>query len=71
MEATTLTGVLSAIFAVFGAVTDWFITTLTSATALFYAENSLTLIGSVTIIGFAIAVTLLILAWVRSVIRGQ
>lgn len=71
-----MTGILDAIFGVFTSVTTWFIETLSSATELFYTVGSggtgeLTLIGNITIIGFAIAVALMILAWVRSVIRGQ
>lgn len=70
-----MTGILSSIFDVFSGVTDWFVDALSSATELFYTTGTgggeLTLIGYVTIIGFAIAVATMVLAWVRSVIRGQ
>lgn len=68
-----MTTIITSITAVFTAMASWFVSTLNSVSELFFNSNdgTLTLIGTVTIIGFAIAITTMLLAWIRSLLRGQ
>lgn len=63
--------VLTVFLAVFTAVIQWFGTALGTVTSIFYANGELTIIGVPVVITFAIAVTTLVIAWVRSVMRGR
>ena len=67
-----MTSVTSSILGVFTALVEWFVTTLGEVSALFYvAETGLTFIGTITVIGVAIAVTLMVIAMIRSLLRLQ
>lgn len=67
-----MTSVTSSILSVFSALVTWFVETLGDVTALFYvAETGLTFIGTITVIGVAIAVTLMVIAMIRSLLRLQ
>lgn len=64
--------IVESVLTVFTTVLTWLIESLGSASALFYvAETGLTFIGTVTVIGLAIAVVLLVLAWIRGLLRLQ
>lgn len=65
-----MTSVTSSILSVFSALVTWFVETLGDVTALFYvAETGLTFIGTITVIGVGIAVTLMVIAMIRSLLR--
>lgn len=65
-----MTSVISSVLAVFLAVIEWFVGAVEAMTPLFYvAETGLTFIGTITVIGVAIAITLLVVAMIRSLLR--
>lgn len=67
-----MTTVVESILAVFTALVGWFVETIGSVGAIFYvAETGLTFVGTITVIGVAIAVTLLVIAMIRSLLRLQ
>lgn len=67
-----MTSVVESILAVFSAFVEWFGTTLADVSAIFYVpETGLTFIGTITVIGVAIAVTLMVIAMIRSLLRLQ
>lgn len=68
MEGTIVTQIL----AVFTAFLDWFVESIGIAMKIFYvAESGLTVIGTVTVIGLALAVVLLLAAWIRSLMKNR
>ena len=67
-----MTTVVTSILAVFTAITEWFTSTLADVGVLFYtAESGLTFIGTISVIGVAIGVTLMVIAMIRSLLRLQ
>ena len=65
-----MTTVVTSILAVFTAITEWFTSTLADVGVLFYtAESGLTFIGTISVIGVAIGVTLMVIAMIRSLLR--
>lgn len=64
--------VISSIMTVLTAILEWFGTALETASGVFYnAETGLTLIGVTSVLTLGIGIITLVLAWVRSVIKGQ
>lgn len=64
--------VVSSILSVFTAILEWFVTSLGAIGGIFYtAEAGLTFLGTVTIIGFAIAIVTMVVAMVRSLIKSR
>lgn len=63
--------IVTAIFAIFTAVLDWFGTALATVSAIFYADGALTFIGTVCLVGLAIAVVVMLIAMLRSLIKGR
>lgn len=66
-----MTGVVSAITAVFTAIGEWFVAIVLTMLDIFYVDGALTFIGTLAVMGLGIAVILLILAMIRSYIRFQ
>lgn len=66
-----MSGVVTAIFAVFTSILDWFVESLGSVSTLFYTTDGLTFIGTCTIITFGIGIITMVVAMVRSLLRGQ
>lgn len=66
-----MTGVVSAITAVFTAIGEWFVAIVLTMLDIFYIDGALTFIGTLAVMGLGIAVILLILAMIRSYIRFQ
>ena len=67
-----MTSVVSSILAVFTALVEWFTTTIGDVGAIFYvADTGLTFVGTITVIGVAIAVTTMVIAMIRSLLRLQ
>lgn len=65
-----MTTVVTSILAVFSAITEWFTSTLSEVGVLFYnADSGLTFIGTISVIGVAIGVTLMVIAMIRSLLR--
>lgn len=61
---------VESVLAVFTALIDWFVSSIGSVVPIFYvAETGLTFIGGITVIGVAIAVTILIFAIIRGMLR--
>lgn len=56
MEGTIITAIL----AVWTAVSQWFVTTIPSLSVIFYAEGALTFFGSLAVGGIAVGVILLL-----------
>lgn len=70
MESTPT--VVQGILAVVLAILEWFVDAVTTMTALFYTpEAGLTVIGTITVIGFGIALVLLVAAWIRSLFKAR
>lgn len=64
--------ILDTIFAVLTGVLGWLIEGITSVVGVFYdAQTGLTFIGIMALIGLAIGIGRLVLAWVRSLIKGR
>lgn len=69
--------VITSIFNVFTEILEWFGDALGTVSAVFYtpgageAAGEPTFIGYVTLITFGIGLTTLVLAWVRSLMRGR
>lgn len=57
-------GVLTDVIAVFTEITTWFISAISSVIPIFYSEG-LTFIGVLAVASLGIAITLLIVRWVR------
>lgn len=67
-----VTGVVESILAVIMLILEWFIEAVTAMTALFYVPaTGLTVIGTITVIGFGIALVLLVAAWIRSLFKAR
>lgn len=64
---------LSALLALMLLVVEWFVGAIDAIVPIFWdAEvGAFTFVGSITGVGFAIAVTLLIIAMIRSLLRGS
>lgn len=67
------TSPLSALLALMLLVVEWFVGAIDAIVPIFWnAEGgAFTFVGSITGVGFAIAVTLLIIAMIRSLLRGS
>ena len=61
--------VVTAILAVCTAVGEWFISAVTMMTALFWSNGALTFIGTLTVMGLALAIILLVIAAIRSALK--
>lgn len=55
----------SSVLGVFGSITDWIVSGVSSVQGVFYANNQLTMLGTLAVIGVAIAVAFLIIAVVQ------
>ena len=65
---TVVKGILDVVLAIL----EWFVDADTTMTALFYTpEAGLTVIGTITVIGFGIALVLLVAAWIRSLFKAR
>ncbi len=62
--------IVESILAVFMTVLEWFVEAVSAVSPLFFTpEAGLTLIGSITVIGVGFAVTLLVIAMLRGLLR--
>lgn len=62
--------VITAVFAVFTAIGEWFVSIIPVITAIFYvAESGLTFIGTLAVCGLGVAIIMLILAVIRSYVN--
>lgn len=67
-----VSSIVTEILAVFTAFLQWFVGSIETAVAIFYVAGSgLTVIGTITVIGLALAVTLLVAAWIRSLMKNR
>lgn len=67
-----VSSIVTQILAVFTAFLEWFVDSIGIAMSIFYvAETGLTVIGTITVIGLALAVTLLVAAWIRSLMKNR
>ena len=63
---------VDSVLAVFTSLIDWFVSAIQAVIPIFYESGTgLTFIGGVTVIGVAIAVTTLIFATIRGMLRLQ
>lgn len=67
----TANPIVTAIFAVFTSILDWFVDCFGVVTEIFYADSSLTVLGTLATIGFGIAMVLLVLRWVVEFFRNR
>lgn len=65
------TSPVASILAVFTSLIEWFVEAVGAITPIFWAEGALTFVGTITVIGVAIAVTLMVIAMIRSLLRLQ
>ena len=64
--------VVSSIFEIFTEILEWFSTALSSISTLFYSpEAGLTFVGTLTVIGLGIGVVTMIIAMIRSLLKGR
>lgn len=64
-------GALTSILGVFDAITEWFASTLASISSIFYSGTELTFIGVLAVLGLGIAVVTMVVAMVRSLLKGR
>lgn len=64
-----MASVVTAVTAVFTAIGEWLVSSITAMEVVFWAEGALTFIGTLSIIGLAIAVILMVLAMIRSYLQ--
>lgn len=62
-------GILAAIFAVFTSVGNWITTTLPTFFTLFYADNGLTLLGTLAVAGLGISVVFLLIGIIQRFLK--
>lgn len=55
----------SSVLGVFGSITDWIVSGVSSVQGVFYANNQLTMLGTLAVIGVAVAVSFLIIGFVQ------
>ena len=64
--------VVTAVLAVFTAVLQWFVTSIEVAIGIFWtAEAGLTFLGTLAVIGLAIAIVLMLFAMIRSYLKNR
>lgn len=64
-EEMTETGIVTQVLGVFSAIGEWFADTIPNMLAVFYnSESGLTILGTLAVCSLAIAVILLVLAWI-------
>lgn len=64
--------VVTAVLAVFTAVLQWFVTAIETAIGIFWtAEAGLTFLGTLAVIGLAIAIVLMLFAMIRSYLKNR
>lgn len=56
---------IQAIVAVWTSIMDWFVDAIGAVQEIFYASGSLTFIGTLSVIGVAIAITLLVVSIIK------
>lgn len=61
-----MTGVLTSILAVFTAIGEWIGTAVQSLTPMFYTEEGLTFLGTLSVAGLAFSVCFLILGLIQN-----
>lgn len=61
--------VITAVTSVFTEIGEWLVTAITAMEAVFWAEGALTFIGTLSVVGLAIAVILMVLAMIRSYLQ--
>lgn len=66
---TVASSVITAITAVFTAIGNWLVGSITAMEAVFWAEGALTFVGTLAVVGLAIAVILMVLAMIRSYLQ--
>lgn len=64
-----MTPVITAITSVFTAIGEWLVTAITAMEAVFWVEGALTFVGTLAVVGLAIAVILMVLAMIRSYLQ--
>ena len=64
--------VVTAVLAVFTAVLQWFVTSIEVAIGIFWTvEAGLTFLGTLAVIGLAIAIVLMLFAMIRSYLKNR
>ena len=61
--------VITAVTSVFTAIGTWLISSITAMEAVFWTGTGLTFIGTLSVVGLAIAVVLMVLAMIRSYLQ--
>lgn len=64
-----MTGVITAILAVFTAIGDWIVTAVQSMVPIFYAENGLTFMGTLAVCGLAFSVVFLLIGIIQRFLK--
>ena len=59
-------GILEAVLGVFADVAEWISTTVPTLMTMFYAENSLTLLGVLAVAGLAVSVAFLLIGIIQN-----
>lgn len=61
--------IVQTIFAVFTSISEWFVETIASLTPIFYAEGSLTFLGTLALCSLGIGIIMLVINRVVSFIQ--
>lgn len=63
------TGILAAILAVFSSIGTWITTSIPTFFTLFYAENGLTLLGTLAVCGLGISIVFLMIGIIQRFLK--
>lgn len=69
MTPTLASSIVTAVTEVFTAIGTWLVSSITAMEAVFWANGALTFIGTLSVVGLAIAVILMVLAMIRSYLQ--
>lgn len=61
--------IVTDVMGVFSAVATWFAEVIPTVLGIFYAEGSLTIIGTLAVLGLAVAITTLVFNYIKDFFR--
>lgn len=63
--------IISSVMEIFTAILNWFTTSMTAVSNLFYADGNLTLVGVMALLGLGIGVFTVVVGIIRSLIKAR
>lgn len=63
--------IISSVMEIFTAILNWFTTSMTAVSNLFYTDGNLTLVGVMALLGLGIGVFTVVVGIIRSLIKAR